>query len=175
MHIGLIGGIGVAATIVYYQRLTDAVARRGKTLDLTIVHADVQELIRTNLADLREEQARNWLPLLVRLKAAGCDVAAVTSLGGHFCFDELQAISPLPLISAVTPLDAHFAEQGHATVGLLGTRVVMRTKLTGSSTRPVPSRWRTRSSRWVRHIRTWRWRAHAARSGVPSSATPGKG
>ncbi|WP_370310725.1 aspartate/glutamate racemase family protein [Salipiger bermudensis] len=131
MHIGLIGGIGVAATIVYYQRLTDAVARRGKTLDLTIVHADVQELIRTNLADLREEQARNWLPLLVRLKAAGCDVAAVTSLGGHFCFDELQAISPLPLISAVTPLDAHFAEQGHATVGLLGTRVVMRTKLYG--------------------------------------------
>ncbi|EBA09321.1 aspartate/glutamate racemase family protein [Sagittula stellata] len=131
MHIGLIGGIGVAATVVYYQRLTEAVARRGKTLDLTIVHADVQELIRTNLADLREEQARNWLPLLTRLKAAGCDVAAVTSLGGHFCFDELQAISPLPLISAVTPLDAFFADHGHTTVGLLGTRVVMRTKLYG--------------------------------------------
>ena len=29
MHIGLIGGIGVAATVVYYQRLTAAVDRLG--------------------------------------------------------------------------------------------------------------------------------------------------
>ena len=28
MHIGLIGGIGVAATVVYYQRLVAAVAKR---------------------------------------------------------------------------------------------------------------------------------------------------
>ena len=29
MHIGLIGGIGVAATIVYYERLTALVAAQG--------------------------------------------------------------------------------------------------------------------------------------------------
>ena len=29
MHIGLIGGIGVAATIVYYQRLVARVAAQG--------------------------------------------------------------------------------------------------------------------------------------------------
>ena len=59
MHIGLIGGIGVAATIVYYQRLVAEAARRGVArLDLTIVHADIQELIRNNTNDRREEQAR---------------------------------------------------------------------------------------------------------------------
>jgi aspartate racemase len=132
MHIGLIGGIGVAATIVYYQRLTAAFAQRGgTTLDLTIAHGDIQELIRNNLADRREEQARAFLPLVERLRDAGCDCVALTSIGGHFCFDELAALSPLPLVSGVAPLDAYFVQAGIRRVGLLGTRVVMRTRLYG--------------------------------------------
>jgi aspartate racemase len=131
MHIGLIGGIGVAATIVYYQRLTAAVAAKGGRLDLTIVHGDIQELIRNNLADRRQEQAEAFLPLLQRLKAAGCDCAALTSLGGSFCFAELEALSPLPLVSGIAPLDDHFAGAGIRRIGLLGTRVVMRTRLYG--------------------------------------------
>lgn len=132
MHIGLIGGIGVAATVVYYQRLAAAVTAKGTgLLALTIVHGDIQELIRNNLADRREEQARAFLPLAERLKAAGCDCAALTSLGAHFCLDELVARSPLPIISAVAPLDAYFVERGIRRIGLLGTRVVMRTRLYG--------------------------------------------
>ena len=132
MHIGLIGGIGVAATLVYYQRLTTAVAARGSCrLDLTIAHGDIQELIRNNLADRRDEQAEAFLPLVERLQHAGCDCAALTSLGAHFCFDELAARSPLPLISGVAPLDSYFAANGIGRIGLLGTRVVMRTRLYG--------------------------------------------
>ena len=131
LHIGLIGGIGAAATVVYYQRLCAAVAKTGQTLDLTIVQADIRTLIRTNLADLRQEQAEVYAPLLHRLKAAGAECAAITSLGGHFCFEETVAISPLPLVSAVAPLDAFFAAQGIRRIGLLGTRVVMRTRLYG--------------------------------------------
>lgn len=131
MHIGLIGGIGVAATVVYYQRLTAAVERLGQNLELTIVHADVHELIRNNLADQRKPQAEIYARLIDRLKAAGADCAAITSLGGHFCFEETVALSSLPLISAVEPLDAFFDSQGIQTVGLLGTRVVMATELYG--------------------------------------------
>ena len=136
MHIGLIGGIGVAATVVYYQRLAAAMAERAPAkLDLTIVHGNIQELIRNNLADRREEQARAFLPLLERLKSAGCGCAALTSLGAHFCLDELSALSPLPLLSAIAPLDAYFAGRGIRRIGLLGTRVVMRTRLYGQLTR----------------------------------------
>jgi aspartate racemase len=136
MHIGLIGGIGVAATVVYYQRLVAAVAARGaEKLALTIVHGDIQELIRNNLADRREEQAQAYLPLVERLKAAGCDCVALTSLGGHFCVDELVALSPLPVVSGVAPLDGYFAGQGIRRVGLLGTRVVMRTGFYGKLVR----------------------------------------
>lgn len=131
LHIGLIGGIGAAATVVYYQRLCAAVAQTGQPLELTIVQADIQTLIRNNLADRRQEQAEVYAPLLHRLKAAGADCAAITSLGGHFCYDETVALSPLPLVSAVAPLDDFFAAQGIRRVGLLGTRVVMRTRLYG--------------------------------------------
>lgn len=131
MHIGLIGGIGPAATVVYYQRLCAAMAARGKRLDLTIVQADIHELIANNLADRRAEQARIYAGLIERLKAAGAECAAITSLGGHFCYAETEVISPLPLVSAVAPLDAYFAAEGLQTVGLLGTRVVMRTRLYG--------------------------------------------
>lgn len=131
LHIGLIGGIGVAATVVYYQRLTASIAKIGGTADITIVHADVHDLIRNNLADNRAAQAAIYLTLIERLKAAGADCVAITSLGGHFCFEETKALSSLPLVSAVAPLDAYFRSQGIKKVGLLGTRVVMKTGLYG--------------------------------------------
>lgn len=131
MHIGLIGGIGPAATVVYYQRLCAAMAARGARLELTLVQADIHELIANNLADRREQQAVIYAGLIDRLKAAGAECAAITSIGGHFCYEETVARSSLPLVSAVEPLDAFFAAEGLGCVGLLGTRVVMRTKLYG--------------------------------------------
>jgi aspartate racemase len=131
MHIGLIGGIGPAATLVYYDRLTRRVREAGGRLELTIVQADVRDLIANVTSDRREEQAGIYASLIDRLRAAGCDCAAITSIGGHFCFPETQRISSLPLVSAIAPLDDHFAAAGLHRVGLLGTEVVMRTRLYG--------------------------------------------
>jgi aspartate racemase len=131
MHLGLIGGIGPASTVVYYQRLTSAMRALGQPLDLTIVNADANTLVKNNLADDRAAQAEVYADLIHRLKNAGADCAVLTSLGGHFCFDETVPLSGLPLVSAVTPLDAYFAKEGLKTVGLLGTEVVMRTALYG--------------------------------------------
>ena len=74
MHIGLIGGIGPAATVVYYQRLCARMRQLGAPLELTIVQADIHTLITNNLADLRDEQAAVYVALIERLKAAGADV-----------------------------------------------------------------------------------------------------
>lgn len=131
MHLGLIGGIGPASTVVYYQKLTAAMRAAGKPLELTIVNADASVLVKNNLADDRTAQAQVYAGLIDRLKAAGAECAVITSLGGHFCIDEARALSALPLISGVAPLDDHFADQGVKTAGLLGTAVVMRTKLYG--------------------------------------------
>ena len=135
MHIGLIGGIGPAATVAYYERLTRTVRDAGQRLELTIVEADIHELIANGSADRREEQAAVYAALIARLKAAGAECAAITSIGGHFCFPETERISPLPLVSAVAPLDRHLAAAGLRRVGLLGTQIVMRTRLYGQLVR----------------------------------------
>lgn len=133
MHIGLIGGIGPAATVVYYERLIAATKAMGVSLELTIAHTpDIMTLVRNNLADRRVEQAQEYAVLIDRLRAAGCDCAAITSLGGHFCFAETEAVSSLPLVSAVEPLDEAFAARGLRAVGLIGTRVVIRTRMYGA-------------------------------------------
>ena len=132
MHIGLIGGIGPAATEFYYRGLIDRHARSNTPLDLTIAHADVREMAR-NLANRdARKQADAFAPLLRRLAAADAHVAAVTSMGGHFCIRELEAISPLPLLNALPEVDAAIARRNVKAVGIIGTRMVMETRLYGA-------------------------------------------
>lgn len=131
MHIGLIGGIGPAATVAYYQRLCAEMRDRQANLEVTIVHAQTLEVVRRFNKDQRAEQAADYLRLIRRLQAASADCVAITSLGGHFCYEETCAISPLPLVSAVAPLDSFFAGRGVRRIGLLGTGLVMSSRLYG--------------------------------------------
>src|SRR5262249_45040019 len=71
MHIGLIGGIGPAATDYYYRGLIEGHAAAGRQLDLTIAHADVRELIANLGQGRRDAQAAALLALVKRLQAAG--------------------------------------------------------------------------------------------------------
>jgi aspartate racemase len=54
MHIGLIGGIGPAATDFYHRRLISTFTREQAALDLTIVHADTPTLL-DNLATTMQQ------------------------------------------------------------------------------------------------------------------------
>jgi aspartate racemase len=140
MHIGLIGGIGPAATEYYYRGLIERHASSGTPLELTIAHADVRKLAQ-NLANRdAQKQAETFVHLVRRLAAAGAHVAAVTSIGGHFCIRELEAMSPLPILNAIPEVDAAIKQRNLKTIGILGTRTVMETRLYGgiSSAAVVP-------------------------------------
>jgi aspartate racemase len=69
--------------------------------------------------------------LVKRLAAAGAGAAAVTSMDGHFCIGELEAISPLPIVNAIPEADAAIRWMNLKRVGILGTRTVMETRLYG--------------------------------------------
>ncbi|MWD29132.1 aspartate/glutamate racemase family protein [Aquicoccus sp. SCR17] len=135
MHVGLITGLGPAASVVYYQHLTRVAAERGCRLELTMVEANIRDVLANNLAGRTREQAEIFAGLLHRLKAAGADVASITAIGPHFCWEETLALSPLPLVSAVTPLDMFCAEQGLGRIGPLGTARAMKTRLFGQMVR----------------------------------------
>jgi aspartate racemase len=131
MHIGLIGGIGPAATDFYHRGLIERHAASGLPLELTIAYASAPEMSR-NMADRRpDRQAEIFARLIHRLKAAGAAMAAVTSMGGHFCIGELEAITPLPLINGLDPVDAHLRSRNLKKVGIIGTRTVMESRLYG--------------------------------------------
>jgi len=132
MHIGLVGGIGPAATEYYYRRLLGRHTAAGTVLDLTIVHADVRELNANVTRGDAVRQAEVFAALIERLAAAGAQAAAVTSMGGHFCIRELEAITPLPLVNGVVAVNASIADRNLARVGVIGTRKVMETRLYGA-------------------------------------------
>jgi len=132
MHIGLIGGIGPAATEFYYRGLIDRHATSDTSLDLTIVHADVREMARNLTNGAAQKQADTFAALVRRLAAAGAQAAAVTSMGGHFCIRELEPISPLPMLNAIPEVAAEIGRRKFKTVGILGTRMVMETRLYGA-------------------------------------------
>jgi aspartate racemase len=132
MHIGLIAGIGPAATDFYYRGLIERHAASGIPLELTMAHADVREMVRNLNEGNPRRQAEIFAGLIERMKRAGAKAAAVTSMGGHFCVDELVAVSPLPIIHGVRAVAAAIEKRGLKKIGVLGTRTVMESKLYGS-------------------------------------------
>lgn len=131
MHIGLIGGIGPAATDFYYRRLIRRAAEKGRDLELTIVHADAPTLLANLTADDGAAQCDIYLRLARRLKAAGADNVVVTSIAGHFCIDAFAEISPLPILDLTKSLASWLSAKDMARVGILGTEPVMRSGMYG--------------------------------------------
>jgi aspartate racemase len=131
MHIGIIGGIGPAATEFYYRHLVRQLNRLGKKFDLTIVHAQIAELVENLKAGNAASQAQIYLELSNRLKAAGADVLALASVAGHFCQREFSEISPLPIVSLIDEVDRYLAEQRIEKVGILGNKATMESRLFG--------------------------------------------
>ncbi|MEO1328173.1 MAG: aspartate/glutamate racemase family protein [Pseudomonadota bacterium] len=131
MHLGLIGGIGPAATDLYYRGLVSALAARGRPLEMTVAHADAPTLIANMTAGDQATQAALFRDRIARLERAGAESAAVTSIAGHFCIDALKPLSPLPLIDLLDAVAAALKDRGLARVGVLGTMGAMSSGLYG--------------------------------------------
>lgn len=131
MHIGLIGGIGPAATEFYYRNLVKAnrASDGDSRLELTICHAEASDLISNIQAGDVDGQVKLFEVLANRLSAAGAEVLAVTSIAGHFCISELENVSPIPIIDALAGLESALIQNGYKRVGVLGNKVVMETRL----------------------------------------------
>ncbi len=131
MHIGLIVGIGPAATDYYYRYLISALAREGQDLTLTMAHADTPTLLRNQAEGNVDAQVDIYRRLTERLQRAGIEQVAVTSVAGHFCIDTFKALSPVPVIDLLDIVRTKIKQRGLKKVGLLGTRVVMETQFYG--------------------------------------------
>jgi len=130
-HIGLIGGIGPAATDYYYRKIIEAYAESDLKLELTIAHADTPTLVGNLKHDDRQSQVEIYRRLTGRLKAAGADFVAITSIGGHFCIEEFKKTSPLPVIDLIDAVSEEVERRSFSSLGILGTETVMRSAFYG--------------------------------------------
>jgi len=140
MHIGLIGGIGPAATDFYYRRLISTFASQRAPLELTIVHADTPTLLSNLTSNNVDAQVAIYMRLTKRLVAAGADCVVVTSIAGHFCIDAFKASSQLPVVDMISEVNRAIERRGLKRIGILGTRTVMESRFYGriSSAEIVP-------------------------------------
>lgn len=128
-QIGIIGGLGPESTVDYYKSIIEAFRTEGSLAvpEIIIYSLNIEEV----LALVAKQEWSNLIFLLVaKIKAlhrAGADFAVITANTPHIVFDEVQAKSPIPLLSIVTATRDKTRELELKKVGLLGTKFTMQT------------------------------------------------
>ena len=104
--VGIVGGLGVGATVHYYEKITAACKARGVVPDLMIVHADVdygQGLVRLGkLVELADYLAS----FIERLAKAGAQLAVLPAVTPHIAITQLKQRTRLPILNIVDPIEA---------------------------------------------------------------------
>lgn len=129
--VGMVGGLGVGATVHYYEKIAAACKARGVVPDLVIVHADVdrgQGLVR----DGKLDQLADYLAAFIdRMARAGATAAAIPAVTPHICIAQLMKRTRLPLISIVDPIATELRARKIGRVALFGTTFTMEGSLWG--------------------------------------------
>jgi aspartate racemase len=129
--IGLIGGLGVGATVLYYQELAKAHAGRGRVLNLVMAHADVNRVLGAAQMGDEDGLAEYLAGLIGRLASAGAEFAAIPAVTPHICIVELLKLSRLPIVNPVEQLQRELEARGWRRVALFGTRFTMESGMFG--------------------------------------------
>jgi aspartate racemase len=129
--LGLLGGLGVGAAVHYYQNLARIHDERSRTLDLVMAHAETARIFEYIQAGDPRGMAEYLCGFLVRLKAAGAELGVVPAVTPLYCVRELNATSPLPLISMVDAVCAELAARSARRIAVFGTRYVIESGFYG--------------------------------------------
>jgi aspartate racemase len=130
--LGLIGGLGVGAAVIYYEQLAKAHKAAGQPLRLLMAHADIDTVTRHVRAGETAALAEYLGGLIDRLAAGGATFAVIPAVTPHICLPELKPRSPLPLLSVLDLTAREIQARGLRRVALFGTRYVIETRMFGA-------------------------------------------
>jgi aspartate racemase len=136
--VGIVGGLGVGATVHYYENIARACKARGMVPDLVIIHADVdygQRLVRAGELDKLAEYLASFIN---RLACAGAVVAALPAVTPHICIAELLPRIRLPLINIVDATGAELRARQLKRVAMFGTLSTMKGRFWGQLESAAP-------------------------------------
>lgn len=128
-RLGIVGGIAPESTIEYYRLIVAAYRARvadGSYPPLVINSIDMSRMRGLLEAGELGRLAEYMLGEVRRLADAGAEFGFLASNTPHIVFGEVEARSPIPLLSIVRAARDAAAALGLRRVGLLGTRFTMR-------------------------------------------------
>jgi aspartate racemase len=129
--LGLIGGLGPAATVYYYRGLIAAHAAAGSRARMLIAQADVDRARPMAEAGDLDGLARYLNGFIEQLAAGGAELTAIVAITPHICAAQLVKLSRLPLIDMVTEVDAAVRARGWKRIALFGTKSTVGSKMFG--------------------------------------------
>ena len=130
-RIGILGGMGPQATVLFQQRLIDAVSATDDADHVPLL-VDMNPQVPSRMAHLIEGTGEDPGPVLaamaLRLAAAGADALAMPCNTAHHYAGAIRAATPLPFIDmvALSSALAHEAASGGAPIGILGSPALRR-------------------------------------------------
>ena len=125
--LGLIGGTGPESTIEYYRQIEHGVQRQtGRFPNLVIESLSVFDVL-----DFCEREDYDGLTEYLikgfdRLANADAEFACLTGITPHIVFEQLQAKSPLPLVSIIDAACEKAEAERYSRIALLGTYPTMK-------------------------------------------------
>ncbi|MBN2485769.1 MAG: amino acid racemase [Bacteroidales bacterium] len=129
--IGIVGGLGPEATVEYYKEITGYFnkAANGEDIhypDIVIYSLDMWGFLKLFDNKKFDEAVELIVKCLDKLKMAGADFAVISANTPHLLFNQIQAISKIPLISIVDCVREKAVNLGVKRCGLFGTRFTMK-------------------------------------------------
>ena len=140
--VGIVGGLGVEATIHYYKAITAAFKGRPAPR-LLIAHADVDRGLAYVRAGEADKLGAYLASLVNQLADGGAEAVAIPAVTPHLCIAEVKRLSRVPLISIMDEIAAELRRRGLARVAAFGTRFTVESGLFGlvpgvSFAKPTP-------------------------------------
>ena len=132
--VGIVGGLGVGATVHYYEKITAACTVRGIVPDLVFNHADAntgQGFVREGRLDRLGDYIARYID---RLAAGGAEAVAIPAVTPHIAITEIRQRTSVPLIDIVETIGAELRRRKLERVALFGTIFTMQGSLWGQMT-----------------------------------------
>jgi aspartate racemase len=123
--LGLVGGLGPAATIYFYNKILEAFTARKETPRIAISHADADYARDCVQSRALEKLATYLAEHIACTMEAGATFATMPAVAPFICAAELKTRSPLPVLDMIDSVNAAIAARGFKRVAIMGTRWVM--------------------------------------------------
>jgi aspartate racemase len=131
-HFGLLGGLGVGATVLYYQGIAAACAKRNIVPRLTIANAHAPVAWALVQAGRIEDLADYLAGFVAELAAAGANFFAIPAITPHICLTALKRRVTLPIIDILQVTAQRLRDLRLSRVALFGTKFTIDRNLFGA-------------------------------------------